>query len=517
MKKIIVKKESYYDSVFLMLASKEVKKLPDVDEAVAAMGTETNVELLRDIGFESDELREAGPIDFIIAVEAEDEESIENAIEALDEFLSRRSSGTGQEVYRPVNQDSAFKIMPQSNLAVISVPGEYATREARLALNKGLHVMIFSDNIPIEDEIELKKIAVDRGLLMMGPDCGTAIINGKPLCFANSVKQGSIGLVAASGSGLQEVTCCIDKMGAGITQAIGTGGRDLKDPRVGGLMMKMGIEALSEDDATKVIVVISKPPAPELVEEVIAKLKETGKPSVICFLGQRKREQQDNLWFAESLEETARLAVECNGAQPETSELQVIATEEIERIAAGEIERMSPDQKYLRGLYAGGTLADEAMYTFEWQNFEIFSNIQQNKDLLLQDPLKSQAHTIVDLGDDVFTAGRPHPMIEPSIRTERLEAEITDPQVAVLLMDVVLGYGSHEDPVGQMTDVLSKTRELDQQMGRHTSIVASITGTDQDFQNIEEQKKMLQSHNCIVMPSNYQASLLAASIIKGIS
>ncbi len=517
MKKIIIKKESYYDSVFLMLASKEVKKISGVVEAVASMGTKTNVDLLKNIGFDANELNEVSPTDLIIAVKADDEETIEKAFEALDDFLSKKSyAGGDQEDYRPVSLDSAVRILPQCNLAVISVPGAYAARETRLALNKGLHVMLFSDNVPIEDEIELKRLALDRGLLMMGPDCGTAIINGRPLCFANSVKRGSIGLVAASGSGLQEVTCCIDKMGAGISQALGTGGRDLKDPRVGGLMMRMGIQALSEDEATKVIVVISKPPAAKLAEEVISRLKMTNKPCVICFLGQRKRPQEENLWFAESLEETACLAVERSESEPAAPAALALSLEEIERVAAKEIERMTPDQKYLRGLYAGGTLADEAMFAFEWQGIEIFSNIQPNKDFLLKDPHVSQQHTIVDLGDDAFTAGRPHPMIDPSIRTERLEAEISDPRVALVLLDVVLGYGAHENPVGQMMDVLAKTRQLDQQMGRHISIVASITGTEQDFQNIEEQKEMLESHNCIVMPSNYQASRLAASIIKGI-
>ncbi len=518
MKKIIIKKESYYDSVFLMLASKEVKKNQGVVEAVASMGTKTNVDLLKNIGFDASELNEAGPTDLIIAVKADDEESIEQALEALDAFLSKKGSAGGdQEDYRPVSLDSAVRILPQSNLAVISVPGAYAAREARLALNKGLHVMLFSDNVRIEDEIELKRIALDRGLLMMGPDCGTAIINGKPLCFANSVKRGKIGLVAASGSGLQEVTCCLDKMGAGISQALGTGGRDLKDPCVGGSMMKMGIRALRADDATNVIVVISKPPAATLAEEVIAELKMARKPCVICFLGQRKRPREENLWFAESLEETARLALECSESKPAAQDATAFSSEAIERIAAREIERMASDQKYLRGLYAGGTLADEAMFTFEWQGIEIFSNIQQNKDFLLKDPHVSQRHTIIDLGDDAFTVGRPHPMIDPSIRTERLDAEIADPRVAVVLLDVVLGYGAHENPVGQMTDVLAKARQLDQQMGRHLAFVASITGTDQDFQNIEEQKEMLEAYNCIVMPSNYQASRLAASIIKGIN
>lgn len=518
MKKIIIKKDSYYDSVFLMLASKTVKKIAGVVEAVASMGTQTNVGLLKGIGFDARVLEDVRPNDLIIAVEAEAEETIADAFQAVDDYLSKKSDISGEEeAYRPVSLDSAIRFSPRSNLVVISVPGAYAAREARLALNNGLHVMLFSDNVSIEDEIELKNIALDRGLLMMGPDCGTAIINGKPLCFANTVRRGDIGLVAASGSGLQEVTCCIDKLGSGISQALGTGGRDLKDPRVGGLMMKMGIQALSHDDATKVIVVISKPPAAELAEEVISRLKMTGKSGVICFLGQKKRPPEGNLRFAENLEETARLAVALSRGAQAGEDALTVSSKTIEQIVAREIARKDRRQKYLRGLYAGGTLADEALFYFEKEGMGIYSNIQPQKDFLLQDPHVSREHTIVDLGDDAFTVGRPHPMIDPSIREERLEIEMADPEVAIVLMDFVLGYGAHENPAGQIQALLARVGARDRRKGGQLSIVASITGTDADFQDMNEQKRLLESMNCIVMPSNYLASRVAAGIIKGIN
>ncbi|MBW1734713.1 MAG: acyl-CoA synthetase FdrA [Deltaproteobacteria bacterium] len=516
MKKLIIRRESYYDSVFLMLASRAAKQISGVIEAAAVMGTETNVDLLQDIGFDETEFEDVRPNDLMVAVEAESEEAITEALEAVNEFLNKKTDFKGEEAYRPVSLSNAIRFAPQSNLVLISVPGAYAAREARMALNNDLHVMLFSDNVPIEDEIELKKTALDRGLLMMGPDCGTAIINGKPLCFANRVRQGDIGLVAASGSGLQEVTSCIHRMGAGISQAIGTGGRDLKDPRVGGLMMKMGIQALSHDRPTRVIVVISKPPAQALVEDAISWLKKTGKPCVICFLGQRKRPPEEDLWFAESLEETARLAVRLSRGEGFSHDAFAVSPGEIEEIAAGEIKRMDRSQRYLRGLYAGGTLADEAIFGLESEGIEIYSNVQSNQDFLLQDPRVSRKHTIIDLGDDTFTLGRPHPMIDPSIREERLRAEVADPEVAVVLMDFVLGDGAHENPAGEIVDCLVKARQFQEKTGRHISIVASITGTDEDFQDMDEQKKILESQDCIVMPSNYQAGLVAAAIIRRI-
>ncbi len=502
-----------------MLASKAVKRIEGVTEAVAAMGTETNIGLLKGIGFDPLEFKGVRPNDLILAVDAMSEETIAETMKAVDEFLSRRSDPGGEvQAYRPVNLGNAIRFAPQSNLVLISVPGAYAAREARLALNHGLHVMIFSDNVAIEDEIELKQIARERGLLMMGPDCGTAIINGTPLCFANRVRRGDIGVVAASGSGLQEVTCCVHKLGAGISQALGTGGRDLKDPRVGGMMMKMGIQALSDDDATKVIVVISKPPAPELAQEIISKLEKTGKAGVVCFLGQPNRPAQGNLQFAENLTQTARLAVELSGGDSGgQDDTFTIAPEQIQGMAEDELRQMNPGQKYLRGLYVGGTLADESIFGIQRRGFEIYSNIQPNKVFLLPDAHQSRKHTIVDLGDDAFTVGRPHPMIDPSIRQERLEAEMTDPEVALVLMDFVLGDGAHENPAGHMMDTLVRARQLDKKMGRHLSIVVSITGTDDDIQDIEEQKKLLASQHCIVMPSNYQAGRLAATILNGLS
>ncbi len=518
MKKIKIKQDAHYDSVFLMLASKNVKAIPGVTEVVASMGTKTNVGLLVDIGFDKSVLAQARPNDLIIAAQAQTEDIIEQAFEAVDEFLSKKNDlSCDEEAYCPVSLNNAIRFSPESNMVLISIPGEYAAREARLALNNGLHVMMFSDNVSIEDEIELKELAEKKGLLMMGPDCGTAIINGSPLCFANSVRRGNIGLVAASGSGLQEVTCCIDKLGAGVSQALGTGGRDLKDPRVGGRMMKMGIHALSADDETKVIVVISKPPAKEVATEIIALLKNTGKPCIVCFLGQKKQAQKDNLRFAQNLEETAGISVELAGATPSSPLDDEYSAKRFKEVAAGEIKKKTKTQKYIRGLFAGGTLADEARIILEEQGLDIYSNIQPDKAFKLEDPLTSQTHTLIDLGDDAFTIGRPHPMIDPSIRQERLKIELADPHVAVILMDFVLGFGAHENPAGQVQEFLENAQRQNRYDLDSLSIIASITGTKTDFQDMAEQKRLLENMNCIVMPSNAQASRLAAEIIQGLN
>jgi len=516
--KVLVEKDSYYDSVFLMLITSEVKKVPGVGEAVVSMGTEVNTELLREIGFGCPEIEEATPNDLIIAVEAEDDQTLEQAFEKARELFSRKKiQRESAEAYRPVNLDAALKMMPEANLVIVSVPGRYAFREARRALEGGLHVMLFSDNVSLKEEIELKRLAVEKGLLMMGPDCGTAIINGKPLCFANAVRRGGIGLVAASGTGLQELTCCIDELEQGISQAIGTGGRDLR-PEVGGTMMLMGIEALKRDRQTEVIVVISKPPAEAVARKVINRLEKTGKPCVVHFIGLEgegpSSRPAGRVLYAGNLEEAAGMAVaqlQGRSYQPRTFTLPA---GEVNRLVEQEVTGMSRNQRYLRGLFTGGTLADEALILLEGEIGGIYSNNQTNPELLLPDPQRSKEHTIVDLGDDLFTQGRPHPMIDPTIRVDRLRGEMEDSEVAVILLDCVLGYGSHPDPAGAMRESIVRAKRAAEKHNGHLAVIASVTGTEGDFQNLKDQKSKLQEVGCIVMPSNYQAALLALEILK---
>ena len=514
MKKIIVRKNAYYDSVFLMLATKTLKQVPGVREAVVALGTEVNLLLLKEIGLLKGEAESGKPNDLVIAVEADTEETAEEACRIAEEILKKKRRGEEEGPYRPVSLDGALRILAEANLAIISVPGQYAAREARRALKAGLHVMIFSDHVPVEEEVELKDLALDKGLLMMGPDCGTAILNGKPLCFANVVRRGPIGLVAASGSGLQEICCCIDRMGGGISQAIGTGGRDLQDRRVQGRMMLMGIEALKQDPETRVIVVLSKPPAEEVAAMVLSKLEQTGKPCVVHFLGRKPSAARGPVRFSANMEEAAAMAVALSKGEEYEEGRRAPSQADLAKAAEAEVKAMAPEQRYVRGLFAGGTLAAEAMALFEEEGLRVISNIQKDPARVLQSPHRSEGHAIVDMGDDVFTLGRPHPMIDPSLREERIAKEAADPETALLLLDVVLGYGAHEDPCGPLAETVAKAKAQVAGRGGYLSVIASITGTERDFQNMAEQKKKLEGGGCLVMPSNFQAALMALHVIR---
>jgi len=516
MDRFLIEKDSYFDSVFLMLINSQIKKQEGIADAVVAMGTEMNLELLAEMKLWDPRLDEVGPNDLVIAVRGEDEELLEQAISAAQKIISKKTQRSEGQAFVPRTLRAALREIPEANLVIVSLPGQYAAREARKALLNGLHVMLFSDNVSLEEEIELKKLAVERGLLMMGPDCGTAIINGVPLCFANVVRQGTIGLAGASGTGLQEVTCLIDTFGGGISQAIGTGGRDLKNREVGGRMMLQAIEALKNDKNTTVITVISKPPAPEVAGTVLEALEKSGKPSVVHFIGLQGEKGHGDLHFASNLEETARMAVALSRSEAWLPQEYSLPPEEIRVILEHETDGMSPKQKYLRGLFTGGTLADEALFLLEERLGRIYSNNQNTEELQLKDPRASREHSIVDLGDDLYTVGRAHPMIDPSTRVERILRESEDPEVAILLLDVVIGYGSHADPAGAILAALDEARRKAQERGGYLPVIASVIGTPGDFQSYQQTFEKLESIGCIVMPSNYQATRLAADMLAAI-
>jgi succinyl-CoA synthetase alpha subunit len=517
-KTIFIEKESYFDSVLLMLASREVRKTSGVHDATVAMGTEMNRDLLRSQGFDAARLREATPNDLIIAVDCDKAETAKVAFAAAKQALSRKAKASKDEgaSFAPTSLPAALVDEPDANLAVISVPGAYAAREARKALASGLHVMVFSDNVSLGDEIALKRLGRSKGLLVMGPDCGTAIINGMPLCFANVVRRGPVGVIGASGTGIQEVTCLIDRAGSGVSQAIGAGGRDLKNEKVGGSTTLTAIEALAADDETKIIVIISKPPAKSVADEVVAALERAGKPAVAYFVGATPKPQRSArlVRFAGSLEEAAAVAVALAKGKHYVPHAFTLTDAEIEAIVEREACAIAPSQRYLRGYFTGGTLADEAWIVAHRVTGAVHSNNQTDPKFTLVDPQVSVGHTVIDLGDDAFTVGRPHPMIDPGGRVERMMAERDDDEIAVVVVDVVIGYGSHEDPAGALVPAVEAMREAACKRGGHLPVIASITGTDGDPQNFASQKAKLEAAGCVVMPSNHQACALATKIVE---
>jgi FdrA protein len=499
----------YRDSVTLMQLSATLGRLPGVRQASAVMATEGNLSLLREAGLLQEELS-ASPNELLIVVEG-DEEALEGALAGAERALTEEKHATGGDGMparvAPRSIEMARREMPGANLALISTPGDYAAAEARKALQQGLHVMLFSDNVSLEDEIALKRYARERDLLVMGPDCGTAIINGIPLAFANVVLRGDIGLVAAAGTGLQQVTCLIDRWGGGVSQAIGTGGHDLHR-EVGGITMLQGLEALAADPATRVIVLISKPPAPEVAAQVLARAAEAGKPVVVNFLGADPATvERPGVRAARTLEEAALLAVDLSTGRQ-------VERQHEEAPPSGDAPALPGTQRYVRGLYSGGTFCYEALFLLGALLGPVYSNITSDPAMRLPDPWRSQGHTAIDLGDDLFTQGRPHPMIDHRLRNERILQEARDPGVAVILLDVVLGYGSHPDPAGEMLPAIRHARKIAASDGRDLRLVASVCGTAGDPQGLLEQEHGLREAGVLLAESNAQAARHAARLVS---
>ncbi len=506
---IVVKGGNYRDSVTLMRVSNEVSKLKGVSQAAVVMATPLNKRFLADAGFSGGEIERAGPDDLIIAVEAQSREVIESTMSKVEEMLSPKESPKAGEIH-PRSLASAVRVMPDANLALISVPGRFAKREAMNAIEKGLDVFLFSSNVSYDDELELKEAAKKKGLLVMGPDCGTAIINGVVLGFGNVLRRGSIGIVSASGTGIQEVSTLIDKEGSGVSHAIGTGGNDLSE-KVGGITTMQGIRVLEEDERTKVVLLISKPPSPKTSAKVLRALGRSKKPVIVNFLGEEDTKRSKYM-RATTLEDAARIALAIlRGKKPD---LRPFSDPEgrVKSLAQSESSKLSRTQKYVRGLYSGGTLCYESQVVLAPLMGEVFSNTPLKPKNRIEDANASRENTCIDMGSDEFVVGRPHPMIDYSLRKNRMVQEARDPETAVLLLDVVLGYGSNGNPAGELVPAINSARRLAEDGGRHLSVVASIIGTLKDPQDIQKQSKELASAGVVLMPSNAQAARFAALV-----
>ena len=504
--KVEVRPGAYYDSAVLMQLQRSLAGLPGVLDAGVVMGTDANKELLAQSDLLPPEARAAAADDLVIVVRAQDDAAAQAALAQVNELLTRRKSPLSREAYRPASLETAAQMMPGAAWVLVSVAGRYAAGVARQALHLGKNVFLYSDNVSLDDEIALKQMAAERGLLVMGPDCGTAIVNGVGLGFANHVRRGPIGVVAAAGTGLQHVTCRIHQLGSGITCGIGTGGRDLSE-KVGAITIRQGLDLLSRDPETRVIVLISKPPAPKVAENVLQVARSAGKPVVVDFVGRSPSARRvDNLYFAASLDEAAETAAQLV-SQP--VQYPIPDTQDTCCFAAG--------QRYLRGLFSGGTLAYEAQHILQGYLPRTYSNAPLDKENRLANSLVSQAHTIVDLGEDEFTVGRLHPMMDNDLRVRRLHQEAQDPEVAVILLDVVLGYGAHPNPAGELASAIAKARATAHEAGRHLEVVAVVTGTDEDPQDFNSQIQQLQSAGARVETSNEAAVRYVGRLVQALN
>lgn len=511
---------AYHDSIVLMQLRAALEEEPGVAEAGAVMASRENLTLLEASGLLPELPEGAGTSDLLVAVRAESADAAEAALERVDDLLRRDRGGTTSD-YRPRSLSAAVRMLPAARWVLVSVPGRFATGVAREALDLGRHVFLFSDHVPLDEEVSLKRHAGARGLLVMGPDCGTAIVRGVGFGFANRIRRGPVGIVAASGTGLQAVACGVHVRGSGVSHAIGTGGRDLS-AEVGGITALQGLELLAGDPETRVIVLVSKPPAPEVAERVLAAARGAGKPVVVRFVGAGPIDgadgpggdgpssglggarSADGVCFAHGLSHAADLAVwlatagDAEPVGPEAAQPGLheeggarasvnAAGASVDAAGEAEAPATAPLPGHLRGLFAGGTLAQEALIAAArfLEPGSLHANLEAPGVALLADPWTSRRHTILDLGADVFTAGRPHPMLDQEVRIRRLREEAADPETAYVLLDVVLGDGAHPDPASELAPAI----EAACRRGREVAVI--LVGTDRDPQDLEKQASRL--------------------------
>jgi FdrA protein len=474
--RLVLRRATYYDSVALMLASRDAERVEGVDYVAAVAATPVNLSLIRDEGFELPD--DLGPNDLVVAIRASDEDAADAAQRTVEDRLSERvhPGSFGHVAVRPHSIRSATRQVTDLNVAFVSVPGRFAANEVAEALASGLHVFCFSDGMSLEHEAELKRRAVDHGLLFLGADCGTAIVDGIGFGFANVVSRGPVGIVGASGTGIQQVTCLLDAAGIGVSHALGVGGRDLS-AEVGGIMATHCLEMLGKDPSTDVIVVVSKPPDPAVAERIATAAARTGKRAVLGFLATGGRAQlpsaRDGVEIVGSLEEAAASAAHLVGGH-------VVIDD------ADPPSRETPGM--IRGLFCGGSLCFEAAATAGRGDF-------------------------IDFGADEYTVGRAHPMIDPTIRNDHFERVAKDPHTGAVIVDVVLGLGAHPDPAAELAPLIATALSA----RRHLTVVVSLCGTDRDPQGLVRQRSRLTEAGALVTRNAAHAGRLARGATGGSS
>lgn len=508
MKKVVVKKNRYVDSVTLMSIGRKTMNLSGIENAEALMGTPANNDIFMELGYILPP--DTSSDDLVLAVTAENEKQIDKAFLYMDDILNHRASEENKDHYHSIDdidlQEDVYDIVQ------ISVPGEYAYEEAKKALDSGLNVFIFSDNVSIEEEKTLKMLGEKKNLLVMGPDCGVAFLNGVCLGAGSIMKKGNVGIVAASGSGAQEIACILDGCGVGVSEIIGTGGRDLY-PQIGGIAMKKGMKLLENDTNTEVIILVSKLADSSVMEDVLCYADGLTKPIVAIFMGaSNELFSGHRVSAANSLVSAAIKTCEILGVDAGSLKY---SDDQIKEIVSTEIKLYTKGQKYVRGIYCGGTFTEEALIYFsENANVEkMYSNLSTSYVKKLADHHVSEEHTILDLGSEDFTAEAPHPVFDPMLRIKRLKKEVQDSEVAVILLDFITGPGVAEDP---FTDVIQLIEQTNDNSDRHITFIANICGSHLDPQNIALQKKLLKQAGVIVTSCSYESARLAGAFMNAL-
>lgn len=505
-----IQKGKYIDSLETLFGSSVLNDQPGIDVGYVGMATKAFKEILDEIGLMTREIDGCGDNDYVVVAKAESEDAFTQAAAAVAKAMAPQQDGAvrdAQESYPGVR--AAVQAHPESNLCSVAVPGEYALSEVKKALEAGLHCVVFSNNVPLEDEREMKELAREKGLLCMGPDCGVANINGAALVLASINARGPFGICGASGTGIQHVAAILHEAGTGVSQTIGTGGNDLKNP-VGGIMMLMGIDALEADPETKYIALISRRPGDQVLPKVLERIRRCKKPVVVFFMGcERELIEETGAVWAANLDDCAQKCLALVGKR-----YPLESDGELASMAAQAVKLLAKEQKYVRGAFSGGTYMDEAMQALVPKVGAVWSNSPLKEEWRLPDSQKSVENTCIDYGEEEFTLGRPHPAIDPGVRRPAVLREAADPETAVILLDFILTPPGHKDPAGYVLEDIRAAQAQAEASGRHLIFVACVLGTTADLQDLDAQCQKLREAGVLVCKTNERAAALAGEIIR---
>ena len=504
-----IERNHYIDSLQTLLGSSVLNEQNGIEVGYVGMATASFKDVLAEIGLLTDEIRACGDGDYVVAARAQTEQDFLRGVKAVEQSMAPEQTSGAKERERFASTRAAVNAHPEANLCSIAVPGEYALSEVKKALNAGLHCVVFSNNVPLSDEREMKELAREKGLLCMGPDCGVANINGAALVLASINARGPFGICGASGTGIQHVAAMLHETGTGVSQTIGTGGNDMKN-EVGGIMMLMGIDALEADPETKYIALISRKPGSDVLPKVLERVSRCRKPVVALFMGCAREEiEASGAIYAADLDDCGQKCLALVGKRyPLESDAELAA------LAGEQVKLLAKEQKYVRGAFSGGTYMDEAMQTLVPKIGKVYSNKPLEPAWALPDSQISVENTCIDYGEEEFTLGRPHPAIDPGVREPAIPREAADPETAVILLDYILTPPGHPDPAGySLADIRAAQRQAEE-AGRHLIFIASVLGTTADLQNLTGQEQKLRDAGVIVCRTNARAAALAAEIIR---
>jgi succinyl-CoA synthetase alpha subunit len=513
--KNIIKRNFFRDSVQMMLLSDQLKRESGVIDAAIVMGTKLNKNALLNNGLLTIDGNKAGETDTIISLTCDNESLLNTAIAKAEKLLT---SKPGKRTSEFSNIYSALRSFNVANLAIISIPGKYVRDIAVELLNKKLHIFLFSDHVPLEVEIELKRLASNNHLLLMGPEAGTSIINGTVLGFGNHVRRGNIGIIGASGTGIQESSTLLDMYRSGISHAIGVGGRDMLKEN-GGLMTLQAIEAFENDPETKVVLLVSKPVDSDARNMIVNTIKnEAKKKYALCLIGDKEDiVDSDQIVFAKSIQSSILKILKLSDPIAYQNTLEQFRKEMHDTISLAKklSSNLSERQKYVRGFFAGGTLCYESIAVLEQiVDQEIYSNLTHDSKLHLDGMQKSKEHTFIDFGDDEFTTARPHPIIDPSLRINRILEEAKDPNVALIIVDIITGYSVANNTLQLHAKAIKEAISIARQENRTLPVFAYICGTDVDVPDLE--LNIIKNSGAEIFRSNALMSFAAGLVVNQI-